>query len=69
MDINEFKFKLEFGIEDMNNIFRFLETIPYGEVAGLIENLKQQIDQQLVSPESFNVDNGMPSTINTDYPV
>ena len=48
MDIENFRIKLEFNVEEMNLIFKFLESIPYGEVAGLYENIRSQIDPQLV---------------------
>jgi hypothetical protein len=64
MDIENFRIKLEFNVEEMNLIFKFLESIPYGQVAGLYENIRSQIDPQLVAlPEKEG------STINTDYPV
>ena len=66
MNIEDFKLNLQFSIEEMNLIFKFLETIPYGQVSGLYENIKQQVDTQLVSPSEF--DNNK-LTINTDYPV
>jgi len=73
MNINEFRLKLEFSIEEINDIFKFLETIPYGQVAGIIENFKQQIDSQLVPAESFDdfdkTRETPTMTINTDYPV
>jgi hypothetical protein len=68
MDINDFKIKLEFTIEEMNMVFRFLETIPYGEVSGLMENVKKQVDEQLVPIESFE-NSSEESTTNTDYPI
>jgi hypothetical protein len=37
-------------------MFKFLEEIPYGRVAGLIEEIKKQVDEQLVEPESFDSD-------------
>lgn len=67
MNINDFKINLSFSIDEMNMIFRFLETLPYGEVAGLMENLKKQVDSQLLPPESFDDFPG--ETNNTDYPV
>jgi hypothetical protein len=57
MDINDFKIKLEFSIEEMNMIFRFLGTIPYDQVWGLMKNLQEQVDTQLVPPESFTDNN------------
>lgn len=68
MDINDFRIKLEFTIEEMNMVFRFLETIPYGEVAGLMENVKKQVDEQLVPIEFFE-NSSEESTTNTDYPI
>lgn len=56
MDINDYRIKLEFTIEEMNMIFRFLGTIPYDQVWGLMDNLKQQVDKQLVPPENFESD-------------
>jgi hypothetical protein len=69
MDINEFKIKLVFSIEEMNMVFRFLETLPYGEVAGLMDNVKKQVDEQLIPVESFDNAPEEESTTNTDYPI
>jgi hypothetical protein len=68
MDINDFKIKLVFSIEEMNMVFRFLETIPYGEVAGLMESVKKQVDEQLIPVEAFD-NSAEESTPNTDYPI
>ena len=68
MDIENFRIKLEFNVEEMNLIFGFLETIPYGQVAGLYENVKKQVDAQLIPLENFNAASPE-ETINTDYPV
>ena len=74
MDINDFKFKLEFSIEEMNMVFKFLETIPYGQVAGLYDNVKKQVDKQLLPMDSFDTpeeqikaQNGLKA--DTDFPV
>jgi hypothetical protein len=53
MNINDFKIKLEFTIEEMNMIFRFLGSIPHDQVWGLIKNLNEQVEPQLAPPESF----------------
>lgn len=53
MDINEFRINLVFTIEEMNMIFKILGSAPYDDVARLIENVKDQVDKQLVPPESF----------------
>jgi hypothetical protein len=56
MKIEDFRINLSFTIEEINMMFKFLEEIPYGRVAGLIEELKKQVDEQLVEPESFDSD-------------
>jgi hypothetical protein len=56
MKIEDFRINLTFTIEEINMMFKFLEEIPYGRVAGLIEELKKQVDEQLVEPESFDSD-------------
>jgi hypothetical protein len=63
MDPNEFRIKLEFTIDEMNQIFRFLGSQPYDVVSVLIQNLRNQIDPQLVPPEDFGGEN------ETDYPL
>lgn len=60
-----FRIKLEFTIEEMNLIFGFMESIPYGQVAGLYENVKNQVDAQLPSPSEIEEQ----QSVNTDYPV
>jgi len=68
MNVENLRIKLEFNVDEMNLIFRFLETIPYGQVAGLYENVKKQVDDQLVPLE--DIDNVAPeAAINMDYPV
>jgi hypothetical protein len=74
MKIEEFRINLEFSVDEMNMVFNFLETIPYGQVAGLYENIKKQVDAQLVPMDSFDgpknnviAENG--HTSNIDYPV
>ena len=56
MKIEDFRINLSFTIEEINMMFKLLEEIPYGRVAGLIEELKKQVDEQLVEPESFDSD-------------
>jgi hypothetical protein len=56
MKIEDFRINLTFTIEEINMMFKFLEEIPYGRVAGLIEEIKKQVDEQLVEPESFDSD-------------
>jgi hypothetical protein len=66
MDINDFRINLTFTIEEMNLVFRFLETIPYGQVAGLYETIRSQVDAQLIPPEDFD----KPGDQNeTDHPL
>ena len=68
MNVENLRIKLEFNVDEMNLIFRFLETIPYGQVAGLYENVKKQVDDQLVPLE--DIDSVAPeAAINMDYPV
>ena len=67
MDINNFKIKLEFTIEEINMVFKFLGSNPYDQVAGLIDELKRQIDPQLIPLEDLDY----PDDINkesTDHP-
>jgi hypothetical protein len=64
MEMQNFKIKLEFNIEEMNMIFEFLGTIPYDRVWGLMGNLKEQVDKQLIPPEDFDV-----SGQETDHPL
>jgi len=56
MKIEDFRINLTFTIEEINMMFKFLEEISYGRVAGLIEEIKKQVDEQLVEPESFDSD-------------
>lgn len=73
MLIEDFRIKLEFSIEEMNMVFKFLESIPYGQVAGLYDNIKKQVDVQLLpmdafdKPEEIKAQNGVKS--DTDFPL
>ena len=67
MNINDFRIKLEFNVEEINMVFKFLGSNPYDQVAGLIDELKRQIDPQLIPLEEVDT----PEDINkesTDHP-
>jgi methyl coenzyme M reductase gamma subunit len=68
MDINDFRITLTFTIDEMNMIFDFLERLPYREVNGLVEELKRQIDPQLLPPENMTNSNDLNNT-ETDHPL
>ena len=65
MEIEDFKIKLEFTVEEMNKIFSFLGSIPYDHVWGLVQNIRDQVDKQLIPPENFDSKTGQ----ETDHPL
>jgi hypothetical protein len=66
MKMEDFKLKLEFSIDEINMIFKLLGNIPYDIVSGLIDDIKRQIEPQLLPPESF--DEAPEINSQTDHP-
>jgi hypothetical protein len=69
MKLEDFKIKLEFTVDEMNQIFRFLGRTPYDDVAGLIDHLKKEVDKQLIAPEDFDDFPGKNTEDNLDHPL
>jgi hypothetical protein len=67
MDPN-YRIKLEFTVDEMNQIFKFLGTAPYDAVHGLMQNLKDQIDPQLIPLDEMN-ENSELTPVNIDHPL
>jgi hypothetical protein len=54
MNVEDFRITLTFDVETTNKLLDAIQKLPYGEVYLLLDNIRTQIDSQLVNPESFD---------------
>jgi|GEM_PF-3555642 hypothetical protein len=67
MKMEDFRINLQFDINGANKLLDLLDQLPYREVYFMMENIRKQIDSQLVDPSQFE-NNGEPVSGQIDHP-
>jgi hypothetical protein len=64
MDINDVRFKLSLTVDQTNQLFGLLAMLANTPIIPLLEEIKSQLDAQLVPPEDIQSDKP-----ETDFPL